>query len=93
MKAAFGAVLCHYGNIWYFYTTTNEFAEIGMVKFPVKISRKHSTQIIFMDLLPTFCNWKTRNLVSESKEKGKTAVKRFSSIVKAKFEEKNMSAL
>lgn len=55
MKAAFGAVLCHYGNIWYFYTTTNEFAEIGMVKFPVKMSRNHSTQIIFMDLLPTFC--------------------------------------
>lgn len=42
-QAAFGAVLCDKGNIWNFYTTSNEFAEIGMIKFPVKINKKHTS--------------------------------------------------
>lgn len=54
-QAAFGAVLCHDGNIWHFYTTSNEFAEIGMVKFPVKINKNDSIPAIFMDVPPAFC--------------------------------------
>lgn len=53
-KAAFGAVLCDNGNIWNFYTTSNEFAEIGMVKFPVKINKNHSITVIFTDVHPGF---------------------------------------
>lgn len=41
-----------------------------------------------------YSSWKTRSLVSKSKEKSKTAVKRFQSSVKEKFEEKkNRSVL